>query len=127
MQNGNDDFFFDAINDDVVEDEAPEGEHPTQMSYASLEDMMESEDFNKPIQIPVDKSIAEVIIMIIKYSLIHSLSLTGIIDLFNMINCVFAQPVLPNTRYLIDKLFYPKKCTKFHAICTECGAYIGQF
>ena len=99
LQNGNDDFFFDAINDDEVEDEAPEGEHPTQMSYASLEDMMESEDFNKPIQIPVDKSIAEVIIMIIKYSLIHSLSLTGIIDLFNIINCVFAQPVLPDTRY----------------------------
>ena len=35
--------------------------------------------------------------------------------------------LLPNTRHLIDKLFDPKDCTKFHAICTECGAYIGQF
>ena len=59
------------------------------MSYASLEDMMESEDFNKPIQIPVNKSIAEVIIMMMKYSLIHSLSLTEITHFFTMINCVF--------------------------------------
>ena len=91
--------------------------------------MMESEDFNKPIQIPVNKSIAEVIIMMMKYSLIHSLSLTEITDFlpwsivfFVVINCL-----LPNTRYLIDKLFDPKNCTKFHVICTECGAYVGQF
>ena len=89
-KNGIDDFFFDAFNDDEVEDEAAEGDHPTQMSYASLEDMMGSEDFNKPIQILVNKSIAEVIITMIKYCLIHSLSLTEITDLFTMINCVFA-------------------------------------
>ena len=59
------------------------------MSYASLEDMMESEDFNKAIQIPVNKSIAEVIITTMKYSLIHSFSLTEITDFFTMINCVF--------------------------------------
>ena len=59
------------------------------MSYAFLEDMMESEYFNKPIQIPVNKSIAEVIIMTMKYSLIHSLSLTEIIDFLTIINCVF--------------------------------------
>ena len=81
-ENGIDDFFFD---DDEVEDEAAEGEHPTQMSYASLEDMMESADFNQPIQIPVIKSIAEVIIMMMKYSLIHSLLLTEITDLFTML------------------------------------------
>ena len=39
-----------------------------------------------------------------------------------VINCF-----LSNTRHLIDKLFDSKNCTKFHAICTECGAYIGQF
>ena len=89
-ENGIDDFFYDAFNGDEVEDDAAEGEHPTQMSYASLEDMMESEDFNKPIQILVNKSIAEVIIMTMKDSLIHSLSLTEITDLFTMINCVFA-------------------------------------
>ena len=92
MQHENriDDFFFDEFNDDEVEDEAAEGEHPTQMSYASLEDMMGSEDFKKPIQILVNKSIAEVIIMMMKYSLIHSLLLTEITDSFTMINCVFA-------------------------------------
>ena len=69
------------------------------MSYASLEDMMESEDFNKPIQIPVNKNIAEVIIMMMKYSLIHSLSLTEITDLFTMINYVFACDYLSLTEY----------------------------
>lgn len=112
---------------DVVYDEENKADIPTQTSFASLEDMMESEEFNKPIRIQANKSIAEVIIMIIKYALIYSLSLTGITDLFMIVNCISAEPVLPNTRYLIDKLFYPKNCIKLHASCTKCGAYIGQF
>ena len=39
-----------------------------------------------------------------------------------MISCL-----LSNTRHLIHKLFDSTNCKKFHAISTECGAYIGQF
>ena len=65
--------------------------------------------------------------MIIKYALVHALSLTQIYELFNLINCIFDEAVLPTTKYLIDKLFCPRSCVHLHAICNECGAYIGTF
>lgn len=40
---------------------------------------------------------------------------------------VFSVPILPNTKYFIDKLFYPKKWSKFHAVCTQCSQYAGAF
>lgn len=48
-------------------------------------------------------------------------------DLFVMINCIFTEAFLPNTRYLIDKLFYPKNSLTLHAICSKCGAGMGKF
>ena len=94
-------------------------------SFATLEEMINSENFKEPIIIPVEKSVGEIIIMILKYALVHALSLTEITDLFFLVNSIFTSHVLPNTRYLIDKLFYPKICTELHATCTKCGAYIG--
>lgn len=65
--------------------------------------------------------------MIVKYALVHALSLTQITNLFTLINCMFPCHILPNTRYLIDKLFHPKDCMQLHAICTQCGAYVKKF
>ena len=73
------------------------------------------------------RSIGEIIIMIIKYALVHALSLTQIYEFFNLINCIFDEAVLPTTKYLIDKLFCPRSCVHLHAICNKCGAYIGTF
>lgn len=127
-----DDYFLEINDcngsfDDAAEDEVQDTNFPIPKSFKFLEDFMEREDFNNPIRIPVNKNLGEIIIMIIKYSLTHSISLTGITDLFKLINCIFAEPILRETRYLIDKLFYPKSCAKLHAICSKCGAYSGTF
>ncbi|XP_051176780.1 uncharacterized protein LOC127291625 isoform X1 [Leptopilina boulardi] len=131
-ENEEDDFFFDAIGDtnDCNESDAAEEEEEEilgKKSFASLTDLMGNKIFDRPIQTVVNKSVAEVIIMIVKYCLIYSLSLSGMTDLFKLINCIFAEPILPNTRYYIDKLFYPKDRVTLHATCNECGAYIGKF
>ena len=96
-------------------------------SFDSLEDMINSKRFQEPINVPVDKSVGDIILMVLKYALVHALSLTEITELFMLINCIFKSHILPNTRYLIDKIFYPRNCTELHATCTECGAYIGKF
>lgn len=109
------------------EEEGKEEETPAKLSFTSLEDVMENPIFDAPIKTCVNKSIGEVIIMIIKYSLIYSLSLSGMTDLFKLVNCIFAESIIPNSKYFIDKLFYPKNCVILHATCTQCGSYIGKF
>lgn len=44
-----------------------------------------------------------------------------------LVNLIFAKPVIPESRYLIDKLFNPSNNVTFHALCTECGMNIGTF
>ena len=65
--------------------------------------------------------------MIVKFALVNALSLTGTYQFFCLINCIFAVPILPNAKYFIDKLFYPKQWSTFHAICTQCRQYAGTF
>ncbi|XP_051153467.1 uncharacterized protein LOC127276837 isoform X2 [Leptopilina boulardi] len=84
-------------------------------------------DLLNPIDTPVNKNVGEVLMMIIKYSLANSLTLTATANLFQLINCIFAKPILPESRYLIDKLFNPTSSTTYHALCTTCGKNIGTF
>ncbi|XP_043470909.1 uncharacterized protein LOC122504076 [Leptopilina heterotoma] len=95
--------------------------------YKSLFEAINIEAFKRPINVSVNKTLGEVMLMVLKFILVHSLSLTAITDLFNLINCIFSESFLPNTRYLIDKLFYPKNNTKLYAICPKWSAYIGIF
>ena len=88
--------------------------------------MANNEEIKTPINVPVDKSRGEIILIIIKYAIVHALSLTEITDLFILINCIFAYHIIPNTRYLIDKLFYPKNGMELHATCPKCNAYISK-
>ena len=81
---------------------------------------MSETDFKEPTAVPVTKTIGEIIIMVVRYAFVNALSLTATFQLFSLINCIFQTPILPNTKYLIDKLFYPKKWAHFHAICIKC-------
>ncbi|XP_043472842.1 uncharacterized protein LOC122505365 [Leptopilina heterotoma] len=117
--------FMDILNDaDLINED---DDVSTEKPFKSFKDMLNMKDFENPITVPVDKSVGEIIFMIVKYALVHALSLTQITDLFMLINCMFAFHILPNTRYLIDKLFHPKDCMQLHATCTKCGAYVGKF
>ena len=136
-----DDYFLDVINDNeddewfkntidsnnhpLMEEEPDETLSPK--DFRSLQNAISNGAFKRSINVPVNKTAGEVIFMILKFALVHALSLTVITDLFVMINCIFVESFLPNTRYLIDKLFYPKNCTKLYATCSKCGAYLRRF
>ena len=134
-----DDYFLDVINDNEDDEwfknTIDSNNHPlmeeldetlSAKDFRSLQNAI-SRAFKRSINVPVNKTAGEVIFMIPKFALVHALSLTVITDLFVMINCIFAESFLPDTRYLIDKLFYPKNCTKLYATCSKCGAYLGRF
>ncbi|XP_033218139.1 uncharacterized protein LOC117173608 [Belonocnema kinseyi] len=106
-----DDYFMDVIDDqddddfykDTIEDKdyPPKNEEDEEIlspkSFNSLQDAISSEAFRKTINVPVNKTVGEVIFMILKFVLVHALSLTEITDLLDMINCIFSESVLPNT------------------------------
>ena len=48
-------------------------------------------------------------------------------NLFKLMNTTFESPIVPDSRYLIDKLLNPMETAKFHAVCPTCTAYIGKF
>lgn len=125
-----DNYFFDPLNNSHLEDNEEETENVeilTQIKFTSLDDLLSSKSFHNPINLTIKKSLGEIILVIFKFALAHAISLTQLYDLFNLINCLFDEAVLPTTKYLIDKLFYPRICTNLHATCTQCGAYVGEF
>ncbi|XP_051157958.1 uncharacterized protein LOC127279573 isoform X1 [Leptopilina boulardi] len=131
--NEEDNFFVDALEDNDwffdAEDESSINEtfFSSQQKYSTLDEMINAPEFNTPASATVNKSIGEIILIIIKYALVHSLSFTATFNLFRLINSIFELPIWPNTKYLLDKLFCPKKWITFHANCTQCSEYIGAY
>ena len=88
---------------------------------------MESDEFFKIVTTSVDKTIGEIFLMVLKYSIYNSLSITAIINLFRLVNSFFQEPILPDSRYTTDQLLNQKAGVEFHTICHSCSAYIGKF
>ncbi|XP_051156773.1 uncharacterized protein LOC127278885 [Leptopilina boulardi] len=127
-----DNFLVESSDDDnlsLAEDCEPieNNDFPYRNCFSSIAEVIGNNNMSTPIQVPVKITPSELLLMILKYAIVHALSLIEITNLFKLINCIFAFNVLPNTKYLIDKLFYPKNRTELHATCTKCSAYVGKF
>ena len=107
-------------SDTVVENECSK-------NFKHLYSFLDKVDCANPIDTPVNKNIGEVLLMLFKYALTNALSLTAIVSLFGLINCIFVEPIPPESRYFIDKLFNPSHCTTYHGLCTRCRNNIGTF
>ncbi|XP_051157956.1 uncharacterized protein LOC127279572 [Leptopilina boulardi] len=121
-----DDFFM-SSDDTSIREDSENDDQLYKNCFSSIEDIVKNNTVKNPIQTPVDVTPGEIILMILKYAITHALSLIEITDLFKLINCIFSFDILPNTKYLIDKLFYEKNRTELHATCTNCTAYIGKY
>lgn len=93
----------------------------------TLDDFMQSEDFFQRIDTPMDKTKGELFLMLLKFSLTSSLTLTNMTNLFKLFNFQFLEPVLPDSHYMLNNLLNPEGGTEFHAVCPHCSAYIGKF
>lgn len=71
---------MDALDEtDLMDDDEDES---SEKPFKSFKDMLNMKGFENPITVPVNKSVGELIFMIIKYAVVHALSLTQITDLF---------------------------------------------
>ncbi|KAL7288239.1 hypothetical protein TKK_0017580 [Trichogramma kaykai] len=92
-----------------------------------LNDLLQKDDAIEIIPSQVRVSVPEILLAVLKYSLIHNLSQTAISDLFKMLNLFLSTSLLPQSRYLVDKLFNAKEYVQYHALCPKCKLYITEF
>uniref|UniRef100_A0ABD2WQR8 Transposase domain-containing protein n=1 Tax=Trichogramma kaykai TaxID=54128 RepID=A0ABD2WQR8_9HYME len=97
--------------------------------HENMKSFIDSEEFAEKISTAANRSRGEMFLMILTYSVKHKLSFTALHDLFKLCNAFFEEPVLPDSRYALDKLIgdQKNKTAKFYAICQECGDYLGDF
>lgn len=89
--------------------------------------MLGKDENNETVDAPLAVSVAEILLAVLKFSLIYNLSQTAIADLFKMLNTFFGYKMLPDTRYLVDQIFNSTSGIEYHAVCSNCKRYIKQF
>lgn len=110
------------------EDSDDEGENQdVKRDFEHLHTFLDSADLTNPVDTPVNKNVGEILMMLLQYGLTNSLPLYAVENLFKLVNCMFSKPIIPNTKYLIEKLFNPKHFTTYHALCDNCGKSLGTF
>lgn len=65
--------------------------------------------------------------MALKYALFNHVSMLGTENLLKLINNVFGKRILPDSRYLIEKICNSKEKMTLHAMCPVCYDYLGEF
>lgn len=48
-------------------------------------------------------------------------------QLCQMLNSFTETPIFPDSKYYLDKYFYPKEGREFHAVCSNCRSYVQEF
>lgn len=109
---------FDLINELLRND--------SDQKYQDLDTLIKSEDFLSTINVKVNKSPGEILLMLLKFSIANKLPLTSISNLAALLNNVFVTNILPESRYMLDKLLNTKDNCEYHAVCLNCDIYIGQ-
>lgn len=92
-----------------------------------MKDQIPKEQFFKKIETSVTASPADVIMMLLTFSITYNLKFAAVESLFKLINAIFDVPVVPDTKYLLKLLFNPNYEATFHFTCHDCGAYVCQF
>ncbi|XP_031777409.1 uncharacterized protein LOC116415911 [Nasonia vitripennis] len=115
------------------------------LSYSSDEELLkilegndneDSNGFNKlfndtnffeSLNLTVDSSPAELLLMSLKYSVSNKLSVTGILNLLKFVNRLCGKNILPESKYQFDQLCKNENTLTLHAVCLTCSMYIGTF
>lgn len=89
-------------------------------------EFLSSADICNKITSAVNTSPGELLLMILKFSTTYMLPLSALCNMICLINNIFEWPILPESRYLIDKLFHFQDKAQYHFICPTCSKYLGQ-
>ena len=92
----------------------------------NINDFMSHEDFLRSINITVNISRGELFLMIIKQSLKHRRAFSDLSEIMQLMNRMFSQLVLPETRWILNNILNSKNNLEYHGICPVCCKYIGE-
>lgn len=92
-----------------------------------LQDILNADDANEILRGQVNVTQAEIFLGVLKYALVYKLPQSAIADLFRMLNIFLSTTVLPESRYLVDKIFNFEDNVDYYALCPTCKRFITQF
>lgn len=77
--------------------------------------------YGKVITEPVVASYGEILLNALEYSKHHNLNHLEKTNLMKLINSLFGDKVLPDTRYLLDALLFSQEYMHFYFFCKKCS------
>lgn len=92
--------------------------------FAFLNQKLEG-DFANPITTPVVASVGQCLLNILNYCKHFKKNHTQTAALCKAFNAIFAEKVLPDTRYLLDQAFKHLSNAKFYFFCNKCAHGFG--
>ena len=84
-------------------------------------------EWNEQISTPIVVSRSGILYSMLALVLIHLLTLILFVDMCKMQNSFFETPILPDTRYFLDKYFNSAHAVDYYAVCPHCQRFIGKF
>ncbi|KAJ8688187.1 hypothetical protein QAD02_023982 [Eretmocerus hayati] len=87
------------------DDEESQNGHPGNGSASFVDNVRDRRFLAKSIKISTEKDPNEILLMTLKHALSNNDSVTAIVGLCQMINSICDQEILPETRYMFDKLW----------------------
>uniref|UniRef100_A0ABD2WYF1 Transposase domain-containing protein n=1 Tax=Trichogramma kaykai TaxID=54128 RepID=A0ABD2WYF1_9HYME len=116
-------LYYKEIDDDLESDFFFTRHHKP---LNSLKDLLQSEGFHDPIKTSVTISRSELLYMILKLNTSNHLSLTILSSILSLVNSMFEEPILPASKYMVDKIFNHNDDVDFHITCPKCSKYLGN-
>ena len=92
----------------------------------SFQDLLNNKNLKEPIKAKINITPGEIILIVLKYCLKHRLSHTSLSQLMRLENTIFSRSILPESKYILDKIFNPKTSINYHVICSNCKYYVGK-
>ncbi|XP_058806329.1 uncharacterized protein LOC131672849 [Phymastichus coffea] len=122
LTDSSDDEDFNNFNNLAINDN-----ETVENRFERLDEIINDEDYNEPLHLPIGVSRIEMILAVMKYCNKYHIPTTGMVDLFKMLNMFVDKKVFPDNRYQLDMLFNPEKGREYHAVCPVCKVYLGIF
>lgn len=92
----------------------------------SFPELLDDEESYEKINATPDVNRIELFLMILKFAHKCGLAHSALSALVSLINNIFEKPILPESRYKLDKIFNQDDNTSYHAICPNCENYLGN-
>ncbi|KAK3908358.1 Titin [Frankliniella fusca] len=94
--------------------------------HDELKKTIRIERFTSPITAQVMASPAEALLMALDMAEQNQLTFKAFVDSVKLLNCLFSEPVIPNTVYMLDKLLHSSAGIQRHFYCSNCSFSFGQ-